>query len=85
MYILSTNIYLFLRDKGYGIRDKDRREKTREKGKETGRGGRVAMERGRGIYWGSMMMTKDCLWIKRRQTWSWSNGFYKGKGKSHLG
>lgn len=64
----TKEIHLPLRDKGQGIRDKDRRQRTREKGNKGEGGGRDRRPRAVGD---KMMMTttKDCLLIERRQVW----------------
>lgn len=53
-------IYLPKRNIGQGIRDKDRRYRTRERGKGT-------RERKEGYL--CRRRTKDCLWTERRETW----------------
>ena len=69
--VLSTKeMYLPQRDRGHGIRGKDRRQKTREKGKRA---------RQRDICPGR---AKDCLWIERRTWLIGRQRFIKVKGKT---
>lgn len=70
-----NEIYFLQKKKGQGIRDKDRRQRSRKKEKGT-------RERGKDI---CPRWTKDCLWTEETDVSHRQITVYKGKGgKPHV-